>query len=187
MSLVDHFERALGLVHAGWSRDGDGADLPFQIVRFAENSGPNSVGYATLGLSRYPLTSPTSGKSIRQELLFLAPAALESDTVVSLLLQVGSMALDTGRALLRGDVIGPAGEIVPGSEMTALYVTMPVYFPDEFGTYADPDGDIVVAWMVPISDREAAFVAQHGWEAFEDRLVEADPDLVDIQRPGLKL
>jgi len=161
--------------------------MPFQIVRFSGGSDADSVGYATLGLSRYALSSPASGRTFRQELLMLAPESLVADRVVSLLLQVGSMALASQRPLLRGNVIGPADSIVPASDLRALYVTMPVYFPDEFATFADRDGDIVVAWLVPIATGEADFIAARGWDVFEDQLAEQDPDLVDFHRPGMKL
>ena len=161
--------------------------MPFQVVRFAGGSDADSVGYATLGLSQHPLLSPTTGRTIRQELLMLAPESQAPDRVVSQLLQVGSMALGAERALLRGNVIGPAGAILPESELTALYVTTPVYFPDEFATFAGPDGDVVVAWLVPITTSEADFISHRGWDAFEDKLADQDPDLVDFQRAGMRL
>jgi hypothetical protein len=40
---------------------------------------------------------------------------------------------------------------------------------------------------VPISSGESQYVAQHGWNAFEDRLEEADPDLPNIFRKPLSL
>ncbi|MFB6720062.1 suppressor of fused domain protein [Kribbella sp. NPDC056345] len=186
-SLVEHFERVLGPIHTGWSLDPDGAAMPFQIVRFSGGSDADSVGYATLGLSRHLLLSPASGRAIRQELLILAPESLAADRVVSLLFQVGSMAIARQRLLLRGNVIGPADSIVPTSALTALYVTMPVYFPDEFATFSGADGDVVVAWLVPITTGEADFIADRGWDAFEDQLAEQDPDLVDFHRSGMKL
>jgi len=186
-NLVEHFERTLGPIRYGWSVDPDGAKMPFQIVRFTRGSDSDSVGYSTLGLSRQVLPSPASPLHIRQELLMLAPEALEPDRAASILLQVGEMAIGTERALLRGDVIGPAGALVSGSAMTALYVTMPSYFPDEFATYSDDGGTVVIAWLVPITDSEADYVSSHGWDAFEDKLVEQDPDLVDFHRPAMML
>lgn len=185
-SLVDHFEQVLGPIHTGWSVDPDGSRMPFQIVRFSGGSDVDSVGYATLGLSRYALTSPTTGRDIRQELLILAPDSLSPDIVVSLLLQVGTAALAAQRALLRGHVIGPAGAMTPGSCLTAFYVTMPTYFPDNFSTVSVNDEDIVVSWLVPISTDEAQFVSREGWSRFEDILVERNPDLVDFQRPSVE-
>ncbi|MFV0459448.1 MAG: suppressor of fused domain protein [Actinomycetales bacterium] len=161
--------------------------MPFQIVRFAGGSDSDSVGYSTLGLSRRALVSPTSGRRIREELLMLAPEKMPADTVVSLLLQVGTMVLSSGRPLLRGNVIGPSGPLTPGSALTALYVTMPVYFPDDFATFSDATGDVIIVWLAPISSSETDYVARHGWESFEDQLVTHDPDLIDFQRPTLKL
>jgi hypothetical protein len=71
--------------------------------------------------------------------------------------------------------------------MEAFYVTMPVYFPDDFATCDSPDGPIVIAWLVPIFPAEAKYVADHGWEAFEDRLVEQDPDLTEFTRKPMVL
>lgn len=186
-NLVEHLERTLGPISAGWSVDPDGVEMPFQIVRFARGSDAGSVGYSTLGLSWRALPSPTSRCHIRQELLMLAPGSLTPDHVASLLLQVGASVIGTEQALLRGDVIGPAGPLVPGSELTALYATMPSYFPTEFATFSGDHGKIVIAWLVPIADSEADFVSTYGWEAFEDRLVEQNPDLVDFHRPAMKL
>jgi hypothetical protein len=186
-NLADHFERTLGPIHTGWSADPNGAPMPFQVVRFSDGSDFDSVGYATLRLSRFPLSSRTTGRVIRQELLVLAAESLDPDRVVSLLLQVGSAALHARHALLRGDVIGPAGAFIPGSDLTALYVAAPVYFPDEFATFVGDEGEVVIVWLVPISTLEANFVARRGWSAFEDKLVEQDPDLVDFSRPGMTL
>ncbi|MDP5228743.1 MULTISPECIES: suppressor of fused domain protein [Arthrobacter] len=185
--LIAHFEYTLGLIQRGWSVDPDRVKMPFQIVQFASGSDEDSVGYATLGLSRHLLESAASDRTIRQELLMLAPKKMKPDFPVGLLHQLGSMVLGTHKALLRGNVIGPANALVPGSELTALYVASPVYFPDEFATFTDDDGDVVVAWLVPISTGEADFVWHHGWGAFEDLLLEQDPDLVDFDRPEMKL
>jgi hypothetical protein len=186
-TLIEHFERVLGPIHTGWAVDPDGVSMPFQIVRFSGGSDTDSVGYATVGLNRYPLSSPASGRSIRQELMMLVSDSLSPELIVSLLWQVGSMALSARRPLLRGDVIGPAGPLFPQSNLTALYVTMPVYFSDEFATFVSDDGEVVISWLVPISTQEADFVMRRGWDAFEDELVEQDPDLVDFARFGMSL
>jgi hypothetical protein len=186
-SLVDHLEKHLGRIDAGWSVDPDGERMPFQVVKFSRGSDLESVAYSTLGLSPHVLRSPRSGRAIRQELMMLAPLAPQHDVVVSLLLQVGAMALANDRALLRGEVIGPAGPIAEGSRLTSFYVGSPVYFPDEFATYAGPAGEVVVAWLVPVSDAEAGLVARAGWEALENEFVLRDPDLVDFHRPPMQV
>lgn len=186
--LVEHFERTLGPIEYGWSVDPDGAKMPFQIVRFTRGSAPESVSYSTLGLSRKALPSPNSQQLIRHELLMLAPESLAPDHIASILHQVGEMVIKRGRALLRGDVIGPAGALVFGATVTALYVTSPSYFPEDFAVFdAGEHGAVVIAWLVPITDCEADYASNHGWDAFEDKLVEQDPDVVDFHRPEMTL
>ncbi|MBO0745953.1 MAG: suppressor of fused domain protein [Candidatus Dormibacteraeota bacterium] len=184
MSLVDHLERYLGEIEGGWSVDKDGHDMPFQVVRFPRGSGSGTVSFATLGLSRYPQPS-YSGKEIRQELLMIVPDRLRDGPVPGLLQQIGMEVLAAARPLLRGEVIGPRGSLVAGSPMEAVYAAIPVYFPDDFAVYEGDDEPIVIAWLVPISAREASYVKQYGWEAFEQHLAETDPDLTDVFRPSL--
>lgn len=186
MGLIQHFEERLGEIEGGWSRDSDGQAMPFLVVGFPTGSGSGTVSFATLGLGRYPQLAP-SGKEIRVELLMIVPARLRDGPIPSLLQQVGMEVLSTGRPLLRGDVIGPRGTLVPGSNMSAMYATLPVYFPDDFAIYDDGGTQIGVIWLVPISTREANYVRSHGWRAFEDRLVEVDPDLTDIFRPSMAI
>lgn len=161
--------------------------MPFQVVRYDQGSGPGTIGFSTLGLGRFPLSSPTSGRAIRHELLMIAPKTMESSAIPSLLLQVGSAAVKGRRALVRGDVIGPYGPLLPGTSLEALYVTSPVYFPDDFAIFEGDDQPVVIAWLAPISASEANYVASHGWDAFEGRLAEQGPNLTDFGREAMHL
>ncbi|MFI6717728.1 suppressor of fused domain protein [Kribbella sp. NPDC050470] len=185
--MIEHFERYLGPIQEGWAVDADGEEMPFQIVRFDQGSDDKTVSFATLGLGRYPLRSTTTARTFRHELLLLAPNKLARGPLPSLLQPIGQACIQDGRALLRGDVLGPRGPLLAGSQMEAFYVAMPAYFPDEFATCEGPDGPVVISWLVPIAAPEAHYVARHGWEAFEDRLVEQDPDLTDFGRHPMKL
>jgi len=184
MGLIEHFERYLGEIEAGWSADVDGDPMPFQVVRFPRGSGGGTISFATVGLSRYPLVSP-SGQEIRHEVLMIVPAGLRDGPIPGLLQQLGMESLAADKPLLRGGVIGPRGALVPGSEMTAVYVAIPVYFPDEFAVCGEGNSAVVIVWLVPISTAEAGYVMEHGWRDFEQRLLESDPDLTDIYRTSL--
>lgn len=187
MALVEHLERHLGPIEVGWSADPDGTAMPFHVVRFGNGTGLAAVAFSTLGLSRFGLRSPASGREIWHELLMLVPETLRAGPIPGLLQQVGSSALDSGQALLRGDVLGPHGPLVPGSSMEALYVAMPAYLPDEFASCTEETRPIAIAWLVPISASEAEYVATRGWDEFEDRLVELNPDLTDLHRAPMTL
>jgi hypothetical protein len=44
-----------------------------------------------------------------------------------------------------------------------------------------------MVWMVPIGTAEAAFVEEAGWSAFESKLADQDPDLMDLKRNQIRL
>lgn len=94
--------------------------------------------------------------------------------------------LAEGREPLYGDVIGPAGPIVPGTAMEAVYVCEPTYFPPGFAHFVSSKGcDIRTRWLVPIYAAEAHAVGSKGAGFFEDLLVERDPDLLSLHRPSV--
>jgi hypothetical protein len=186
-SVPAHLERYLGEIECGWSVDADGEAMPFQIARFARGPAPGSISFATIGLSHRSMPSPVSGRTIRHELVMFVSDSLRDGPLPSILQQVGLDVLAASKPLLRGDVVGPRGPLVPGSAMEALYAAIPVCLPDGFSSCEEAGRSVVFAWLVPISFREASYVAEHGWDAFEDRLEDADPDLMDLLRPSLPL
>lgn len=184
-NIVQHFERFLGPITGGWSMDPDGQRMHTQILQFQDSSLDGVVAYSTLGLARHELISPSSGKPIRLELLMMVRRGDFERFVPSLLQQLADESIQEGRALLRGEVIGPRGMLDPNTSLTALYVCAPAYQPDEFSICHDPDGPIVIAWLIPLFPEEANFALTHGWEALEDLLVEHEPDLSDWHRAPL--
>lgn len=181
--LVDHLERHLGLVAGGWATDADGRKMPFQVVTFERGPFQGARVLATLGLSHAPLRLGDA-RAVRQELIVMFRESDGPRNLPGVLQQVAEEALARGTAYSAGDVLGPRGELVPGSSLEALYVTAPVYLPDSFHVFRPVDGDaILIAWLVPISASEAEFARAHGRVAFEEELERADPDLLDFHRP----
>ncbi len=176
--LVEHLEHYLGDIEVGWSNDPDGTALSFQVVRFAPGALPGCVVFSTLGLSSTALPSRQSDKLVRHEFMMIMPERLREGPVPGLLQQTGLDVLSSGSALLRGDVVRPRGPLFAMSRMEALYAAIPVYLPDKFGQF----NDVVLVWLVPVSRSEADFVTARGWPAFEDQLVDVDPDLTDVDR-----
>lgn len=179
-------ELFLGQVEVGWTEDADGNAMPFQMLKFEPPALANTSAFTTPGLARHALASRTPEKSIHLELMLLTQRGDANERwLPSLLHQVASDSIRTGSALLRGEVLGPRGALVPESELEALYVASPVYFPDEFAAHQAPGQTTIFAWLVPISASEARFVQEQGWEAFESRLVEQNPDLCNWDRPAI--
>ena len=85
--------------------------------------------------------------------------------------------------LLLGDVVGPAGPLVPGSPMDCIYVCEPTYHPAELARFVSAEGcEIHARWLIPIHASEAQVVADRGARALEELLEKADPDLLSLQR-----
>jgi hypothetical protein len=182
--LPDHFEQFLGPIQKSWAIDPDGVRMPFQIVQYETGGVDGTVGLATLGLSRYELRS-TEGRAIRLEFFMSVLADIQIGLIPDLIFQVAMDALKAGEALLRGDVVGPRGPLVPGSVLQAFYVALPVYLPDAFAVTRSEGHDVAVAWLVPVSPAEADYVRSQGWDRFEDLLVDVNPDLNDLYRKSL--
>lgn len=180
MSIVEHLEAHLGTIAGGWSRKSETQSL--QVVRFADRPDPSVSTFATLGLSRHVLAMPRE-REVRQELLFAAHDRYPADRIASFLLSFAEYVGDRHRALLRGDVVGPADPLIPGVAATAVYASLPVVYPDGLATFRGSEPPTVLVWLIPLLPDEAPWVKAHGWSAFEDRLEAAEPDLFDLDRP----
>jgi len=185
-TVYEHLERYAGQITAGWKTDADGHDVPIQVV--LTESGPYSgtVTYSTLGLSHFPLKLAESGNIVRLELLMIFPNDKVPGNAPGVLQQVGLSALARGQAYAPGDVIGPYGRMFDGSDVTALYVTGPIYFPEEFASVEAPGiGQVYFAWLVPIFDDEAKYIANNGSSEFEDLMERENPDVTDLKRDSV--
>jgi len=182
-ALPAHFERFLGSMDGGWTKNESGRRLPFQVARYP-NAGVESVAFATLGLNAIRLRSPRSGRTLHQELLMLVSSALREGPVPSILQQVGLELIERGEALLRGQVLTRQGYIL-GSKMSSLYCAIPVHLPPEFVAVREANRDVAIVWLVPIGAREASYINEVGWEGFEAKLDEVGPNLLDPFRPSI--
>lgn len=180
-AVFDHLESWLGPMADAESAFAEEAEREFKIVRFEGQPVRAALTYVTLGVSQIPLLVP-DGTKVRQELLFTCYAHHAARRPQDLLHVIAGDLLRDGRALLRGQVLGPAGPLFPGSRVEALYGGVPVYFDEGFHALETTEPPTDLVWLIPISQTEADFVAANGWSRFEDTLVETDPDLLDIER-----
>lgn len=185
-ALIEHLESRLGRLVHGWSTDPDGEPIPFQVARFDGGRNGEVLSLATIGLSRRPMTSPVSGRPLHLELVLSVHRLIGERNLPAVLQQVGQNMLSTGRAIVRGEVVEMEGNVVSGSDLSALYATLPVYFDDAFATCRCEDGaDVAIVWLVPVHGSEVAFIRAKGWDAFEELVERADPDLLDPTRNPL--
>jgi Suppressor of fused protein (SUFU) len=185
-TLYEHLEVFAGEIVQGWPSDSKGNKLPFQVVQTAGGPHLGTTTFSTLGLSNFPLPADKTSdapKLIRNELLMVVPAGAVPPNIVGVIQQAGLEVLARGFVYLRGELLGPKGEIFAGYEPKALYASLPVYFPDEFWTVTvEGIGEIALVWLVPLLDEEVNFLSMHGWRDLESRLASEDPNLVDYAR-----
>lgn len=182
LSLLRHLEQYLGLLDCGWS-EVDGQKLPFPIWKFNHGPADGTVTFATAGLSDHPLPNSDHSGFLRHELVVFGREDDRLGLLPAILVQVGEGILRSGFALRRGEVIGPWGPIIPRSELSAFYVTFHAYMPDSFDLIHDDQGEHrILLWLIPITDREAAFCRERGWQEFEEQVARVDPDFLDWDR-----
>jgi hypothetical protein len=184
-SLIEHLEKHLGTIELGWTDEERRTQERCQVALMRSNPDYGLVSLSTIGLHRTPLYVSKPRKEVRVELLMLLKDDQHSNRLASIMFQIAASMLDSGRAPSRGEVIGPAGSLVPGSALEAFYISSPAYQDDDFATWQDGDRQVVMVWLVPITVEEANYVLANGWEAFENLLVIQDPDLTDLGRSSL--
>ena len=184
--VLERFEAELGQLAVGWSRNADGVQMPFQILRFDNAPSRGAATFATLGISSQLLQSEKSGREIRQEYLMTCLEEQRDWNIPAVLQQIGSESTRRRRAILRGEVLGPRGPLFPGSDVTALYAAIPVYFSDALHSVTVGVGkEVVLVWLLPLHTSEAAWIRRVGWRGFEERLAETHLDLCDLRRPAV--
>lgn len=182
-ALVQHIEKHLGVIQGGWSRDAFGVAQDYTVVRTASGPTLGTECMCTVGLGHHGLRSRVSTRVIHHELLMIFRSASGVRGRPAAIQDCARRARESGFAFLRGDIVRAPGRAIAGTRFDALYVSLPAYLPDSFASCIEPGvGEIVFAWLVPVYESEARYVAQHGWEAFENILEENDPDLLDDDR-----
>lgn len=177
--LPVHYERQFGEIARGWSDDKQVHGI--QIVSFKSQPEFGITTFATLGLSKY-VFELSGTRQIRQELLVSANETFSADAVAGLLLSLAELVAKRGKALLRGEVVGPGEPVIAGSTLTAVYITNPSPFEKSLTEFVSEPPATVFAYIVPITAAESSLVREHGWSWFEDQIEEQNPDIWDLAR-----
>jgi hypothetical protein len=108
----DAFTRdAVGPIQEGWKPSRD--ESPIRAVRFANQPTDTVDTFATLGLSEFVLEMPRA-RRVRQELMLAACSRFSKEDLASCLTTLADFVKVGGRALLRGDVVGPHTPLIRG-------------------------------------------------------------------------
>lgn len=185
MTIIEHFEKFLGPVQQGWREtNAQENDLRLMVVRFSNTPFEAASTYATIGLSDH-LLELADGRQVRQELLFAAHDNYASDAIASFLLSFSEFVRSKSWALARGDVVGPSAALIPGVAVNSVYACPPVIFPEGLGLYSGSSPSTIIAWLVPLTGDEGSAEKRIGGDSFEEMLERSNPDLLDLNRPGI--
>jgi hypothetical protein len=177
-AFVEHLEGHLGQM-AGGVKLAEG----ISVAEFPNQPVEDVSVFATIGLSHHVLSLP-SGKACRMELLFCCSDRFRQ-AALSALDTVASQILETHEALSQGAIVTRSGPLWPGSDLVALFVYSPVYFPDTFHVDRSSAPPTVIAWLIPITSEECRIVESRGWTALETLFEELEPDLFDLERSSI--
>jgi len=186
MSITDavknHYARFLGRPRASYDVSLKAhPEGTYDIWEYAGVPFEDVVVLATLGFSAVPI------HMYRQELLVLCYERFASGELVRSLIGTVQMVAAEGHPLQQGEVLAltPKGPIDENTSMVGFYSAVPTYFPDEFQLVEHDETPVDIGWLIPIYQSEINWIEHNGWEAFEDLLVEQDPDVLDLARPAL--
>ncbi|WP_353890656.1 suppressor of fused domain protein [Micromonospora sp. WMMA1363] len=168
-------------MEGGWSKTDSGVPLPVQVARFRDAPGQGLTSFVTLGLSNHEVML-SGGRPARAELILSCWNRDRDLGVPALLSVVAGDLIKSAKLPSRGGILGPAGQLFAGSRLSALYFSVPIFFPAEFGAWKGSAPPTILIQLIPITEDEAALVRERGWNEFEDHLERRDPDLFDLRR-----
>ena len=174
-------ERHLGRIepqagHWGFEREG----TRLQILAFRGRPRRGATTLCSLGLSHHELCSPTG--HVRQELLVACADQFANDRLARLLPCAADYALVGHTALVPGQVLGPAGPLLPGSDFQALLCLQPFLHAEALFLCRETEPPTEFLWLVPIVPGEAREVASSGVGPLLERWDRDGVDLLDWTR-----
>ncbi len=179
MKMIEHIETYLGEITNAFHLKTD--KISIHALEFQNTPFSDVTTYLTLGVSKFDLYRPDIEKKYKQEYLFAADKSFDRSEIASILLTFSESIIEKGIALLRGEVIGEK-QLISNVRANSLYVSIPVFWDDEFDTFDGSTPPTIFAWLMPIMSEEFHFVKANGWNAFEDKLEASEVDFWDLNR-----
>ncbi|QIH34486.1 suppressor of fused domain protein [Sphingobacterium sp. DR205] len=181
MEIIKHIEKYLGTITEGESVTLEDYGK-LTLLKFIRQPFENVTTYVTLGLSNHILNIKEN-KNVRMEVLASVYTKQENNFINDLLIYISNKMLINHKAILRGQVISIPKKVLGNNLFDSVYVSIPVFFEEEFASIKGTDPDIVFAWIFPIYKSEADSIHKDGWCKFEEFLEENEiGNLWDLNR-----
>ncbi len=182
-NVIEHLDDTLGIQEnqSIWSYKEKG----FWILKYDNQPQKYSSSYITVGLGRHLLTQ-TSGKKIRQELMFTFWEEYAENKPEDKLASLSLDFLDRHIPIPNHQVIPWKGGVFEKFAFSAVYCTNARHMPENFELIED-EPNLIFAWLIPIYPEEQAFCMKYGWSNFENHINTQKPDFFSLTRERIKL
>jgi hypothetical protein len=160
-----------------------------EVLRFHEG---DVVRYATLGMSRQPMTDPTAVladpvKGPRAELVLSVRAGLaDTDKLLRPLAVLAASPQVEGLVVAPGASLDVGGPLWPGAPFTSVLVGEPGGLVEDLELDAPLD-PVRFLPLLPMTPNEAAWKRVHGAQALQERWLTNGTDLRDPSRKSVPL
>lgn len=182
MAYSDHLERYCGPIAA--SVDFDDLDQRLSVVKVNHSPAENMFTFSTNGLSYHDLYTEDEDLFNQEAMICVAGEEAEED-IVKLLWFLSSHAIKRHAAFYLGEFYALPPNTLSDFSFSALYVTSPFYFPQEFLLYEEDVQLIIPVWFIPIFPSEEEFIEEHGHEEFDELLFQTSGELLNLYRSPL--
>jgi antitoxin YqcF len=182
--IVEYVAKAFGeLPHVDYFGDRE-EQLKVGILTCPARPTDDLTSYSTLGLSDHPMPWGEGEFSTRIELAGVC--ASDEPKFANVLALAAFCIIRSGKVYHPGTVMPDYVRLIfPSLDLPHLYLTAPFLWQETLRTL-----DLVtrkVSWLLamPISESERLYLTQHGEDAFESALEQAEIDFADLRRPSI--
>ena len=186
-----HYERFIGEPSgvARFDQSSGPAPAPRFVLEYAPESPDYDWVYASLGMSRRSMPAPISDEPdsprMRAELITLTRE--QQPELPEALAGLTAYPFFNDTFLADGHTIAgtPGQGIVPGSPLTEIFISLPLFADEEFEVIHHSDGSHThILWVIPVYTSERLYVRKHGAPALHDLFVREGVAVGDWRRPA---
>lgn len=160
-------------------------NLSIDLLEVADRPEAGLASFSTIGLFGTQLLH-TDGSPLRTRVELCAEMPTGLGDWATVLATAAFSIMQDGHAVMPGHVLADCvAQHYDDTTVPHLYLCVP--FSWRGGDFPRFEQDaLLVNWLqaVPVSETERRFIEREGHEAFEDALLEQDPDIHDLKRPS---
>jgi hypothetical protein len=154
------------------------------LVIMDNKPGYDEKTYATVGLCNYDIGKIIDEKFLRIEII--GACISEYDCFANIISTCAFNIINSGYKCYPGAIFPDVVKMYyPEMEMKHILFVSPFLWDDNLKTLDFDDKKVTWLQAIPIAEKEYIYAQKHGVEALEDKLEEANIDILDLQRSSV--